>query len=83
VQNRGWAQQLYWNTGTLVGGDPLNNALMAIWGWLRGSFGVKPMLSQIVITNAPAPQMEGAQWTFAYLGQDRCFRIEGGAAVGC
>lgn len=35
-QNRGWAQQLYWNTGELVGGDPLNNALMAIWGWLRG-----------------------------------------------
>jgi hypothetical protein len=74
----------YWDSGVLVGGDPLNNALMAIWGWLRGGFGVKPTLTRgVVTTNDAAPQLEGATWTFAYLGKDFCVKIQGGVTVQC
>lgn len=83
AQNRAWAQQLYWNTGELVGGDPLNNALMALWGWLRGVFGVKPMLQGLVATNKPAAELEGARWTFAFLGYDYCVVIQTGVTREC
>ena len=83
AQNRGWAQQLYWNTGELVGADPLNNALMAVWGWLRAVFGVKPTLAGVVSTHAPAPEVEGGQWTFAFLGKNFCVQVLSGVAVEC
>jgi len=66
IENRGWAQQLYWNTNTLVGGDPLNDCLLALWGFLRGGFGVTPTLTQgLLFTNTPFQALDGARYTFS------------------
>ena len=83
VQNRAWAQQLYWRTGELVGADPLNNALLALYGALHGGFGIKRTLAGETVVNAPAPELEGSTWTSAYLGADRCLAVRGGKTVPC
>ena len=85
---RGWAQQLYWGTegrpNSLVGGDPLNTAALSIWGFLRGGFGIVPTLTRgLQALNAPASGMEGANWTFSYLGQDVCVAVARGKAAFC
>jgi hypothetical protein len=47
----------------LVGFDPLNNALLAVWGFLRTGFGVVPTATHgLVVVNGPATALEGAQW---------------------
>lgn len=69
--------------GALVGGDPLNNALMAVWGWTRGAFGVRPMLGGVTAPNAPAAAVEGGAWTFAYLGANYCVEVRDGVTVRC
>ncbi len=48
--------------GALIGGDPLNNVLLATWGWLRGGFGVKPTVrhgADAATTKKTAPQLKG------------------------
>lgn len=81
---RGWAQQLYWNKGVLVGSDPLNNALLSLWGLLRGGLGILTTLSQgLVRTTPPAPQLEGARYTFGYLGADVCVTVTNGSLLYC
>jgi hypothetical protein len=68
--NRGWAQQLYWDTGELVGFDPLNDSLLALWGLLRGGLGILPTLTDgVTVTNKASPQLEGARYEFSYLGK--------------
>lgn len=82
--NHGWAQQLYWDTNSLVGSDPLNNCLLSLWGFLRGGFGVTPTLTKgLKNTNIPFPEFEGAVYRFAYLGKDVCLRVQGGRTVLC
>ena len=82
--NRGWAQQAYFNTQALVGTDPLNDSLLAAWGFLHAGFGFKSTLSRgLVKTGAPAPQLEGATHTFGYLGADVCVTVVGGAVERC
>ena len=82
--NRGWAQQAYFNTQALVGTDPLNDSLLAAWGLLRGGLGLAPTLSKgLVATGAPAAQLEGAVYTFGYLGEDVCVKVEGGVLKTC
>ncbi len=46
--------QLYWSDGSLVGMDPLNNALLSLWGLTWGGFGVKPTLASGVAVSALA-----------------------------
>ena len=58
-------------------------ASQAIWGWLRGTFGVRPMLSGVAATNAPAAALEGATWTFAHLGANVCVEVRGGVTRRC
>ena len=75
---------MYWNTGKLVGGDPLNNALLAAWGLLRGALGIDVSLMdgrRSVL--APAPQLEGATYTFGLLGVDVCVQVARGTLVQC
>lgn len=84
AKNRGWAQQAYFNTGALVGTDPLNDSLLAAWGLLRGGLGFAPTLSRgLVATGAPAPQLEGAVYTFGYMGADVCLTVAGGVLKHC
>ena len=82
--NRGWAQQAYFNTQALVGTDPLNDSLLAAWGFLHAGFGFKSTLSHgLVKTGTPPPQLEGATHTFGFLGADVCVTVVGGAVERC
>lgn len=86
---RGWAQQLYWGVNgsadKLVGGDPLNTAVLSVWGFLRAAFGVAPTLTRgLRIVNAPAAAAaEGARWNTSFLGESVCLEVEGGRARFC
>lgn len=82
--NRGWAQQAYFNTQALVGTDPLNDSLLSAWGVLRAGMGYKGTLSGgLLRVGTPAPQMEGAQLTFGFMGQDVCIEVAGGVLQKC
>ena len=85
---RGWAQQLYWGTNgapdSLVGGDPLNTAVLPIWGFLRASFGIVPTLTKgLVVANEPAAKAEGAVWNTSYLGESVCLTVRSRRATFC
>lgn len=82
---RGWAQQLYWRgTDELVGFDPLNTALLSVWGFMRAVFGIAPTLSNgLMIINSPAKEMEGARWNMSYLGASVCLRVIQGTTSFC
>jgi hypothetical protein len=84
-ETRAWAQQLYWGpTNQLVGFDPLNTALVGVWGLFRAAFGVTPTLNDgIRVVNAPAASFEGARWNVSSLGQSVCVQVLGGKAVFC
>ena len=78
---RGWAQQLYWGVDgkpdTLVGSDPLNTAVLPIWGFLRASFGVAPSLARgLVVVNEPAQAAVGAVWNTSVLGDSVCLTVQ-------
>jgi len=78
---RGWAQQLYWGTqgkpDSLVGGDPLNTAVLPIWGFLRGVFGIAHTLTKgLVVVNEPAKNAIGAVWNTSYLGESVCLIVQ-------
>lgn len=84
VNNRAWAQQLYWADGTLVGFDPLNNALLALWGFLRACFGFTLSLAGgLTAVGTPAPQCEGALYTLSLLGEPTCVRVTAGQLQRC
>jgi hypothetical protein len=84
---RGWAQQLYWGTygadNTLVLGDPLNTALLSVWGLLRAGFGVVPTLGGLRSINPPATSFEGAVYNMTFFGAPVCVGVAGGMAVFC
>ena len=84
---RGWAQQLYWGThgadNRLVLGDPLNTALLSVWGLLRAGFGVVPTLGGLRSANAPAADFEGAQYNMTFMGRPVCIGVAGGRALFC
>ena len=83
-ETRGWAQQLYWGpTNSLVGGDPLNSALVIVWGFVRGCFGVSTSLAGIRRVGAPAAALEGARLNISVLGETCCIAVTGGATLFC
>ena len=83
-ETRGWAQQLYWGpTNSLVGGDPLNSALVIVWGFVRGCFGVATSLGGIHRVGAPAAALEGARLNISVLGETACITVAGGATRFC
>ena len=82
--NRGWAQQAYFSTQSLVGTDPLNDSLLSLYGLVHGGFGFKSTLTKgLVSTGKPAPQLEGASHTFGFKGVDTCVTVVGGALRYC
>ncbi len=64
--------------------DPLNNALLAAWGLLRGGLGMRLTLSEgLQRTTPPAPELEGAVYTFGFLGANVCVTVTQGVLVNC
>ena len=89
-KNRGWAQQLYWGSSTgkrkeeLVGFDPLNNSLIALWGFLQTVFGVRiSLLKGVEFVGKASREMEGGTWTFSHLGERVCVVVKGGKGGLC
>jgi hypothetical protein len=84
---RGWAQQLYWGThganNTLVLGDPLNTALLSVWGLLQAGFGVVPTRGGLRSANAPARDFEGAQYNMTFMGGPVCIEVADARTVFC
>ena len=84
---RGWAQQLYWGTrgagDTLVLGDPLNTALLSVWGLLQAGFGVVPTLGGLRAASAPASAFEGATYNMTFWGAAECLLVLSGATIFC
>ncbi len=77
---RGWAQQLYWGVNhepdRLVGSDPLNTAVLPIWGYLRAAFGVAHNLTVgLAVVNEPAASAVGAVWNTSVLGESVCLTV--------
>jgi len=84
VPYHAWAQQLYWDSGTLVGWDPLNNSLIVLWGMLKGGFGFSVSLTEgITFVNKPAKAFEGAVYNFSYLGSNYCLTVKNGVTQTC
>ena len=69
AHNRLWGAALKWDTGAIVS-EPLNNALLILWGFLRGCFGIRPTLTGLRLDGAVAAKLEGATHTFCHLGRD-------------
>ncbi|MBI5280819.1 MAG: hypothetical protein HY858_03985 [Candidatus Solibacter usitatus] len=77
ARNRLWAAALKWDTGKLVS-EPLNNALLILWGFLRGCFGVWPGLNGVRVAGKPPGALEGASYRFCHLGRDVRVGVRGG-----
>ena len=96
AKNRGWAQQLYWGSNEtgrgkraeqLVGTDPLNDSLVAMWGVLQAVFGVRLSLGRVSFADTgrhPLPEeLEGARWTFSWRGKPFCVKVSNGRSLAC
>ncbi len=77
ARNRFWAAALKWDTGELIS-EPLNNALLILWGFHHGCLGLRRSLAGLRATGSPAPQLEGAKHEFSFLGRDTAVQVRQG-----
>lgn len=80
ARNRLWAAALKWDTGALIS-EPLNNALLILWGFTRGCLGVRPSLTGLKLEGECPPALEGARHTFCHLGRDVTVTVRNGKPV--
>jgi len=80
ARNRLWGASLKWDDGTIVS-EPLNNALLILWGFSRGCFGIRQSLTSLRLDGAVAAKLEGATHTFCHLGRDVRIRVQDGKCV--
>lgn len=97
AKNRGWAQQLYWGSNEtgrgkrleqLVGTDPLNDSLVAMWGFLQAVFGVRLSLGRVSFADTTGSrrlpeELEGARWTFSWRGKPFCVKVTERRSMTC
>jgi len=73
ARNRLWGAALKWDTGELQS-EPLNNALLILWGLTRGCFGLQPSFDRLVshgeMVGSPPAKLIGARYTFGHLGKN-------------
>lgn len=69
ARNRLWAAGLKWDTGELIS-EPLNNALLILWGFVRGCLGVRRSLKGLILEGTTSARLEGARHTFCHFGRD-------------
>ncbi len=80
ARNRLWAAALQWKTGELIS-EPLNNALLILWGFVAGCLGVRRTLSGVQTATDYPDTLQGAQHAFSHLGKRVGVRIENGGAI--
>jgi len=85
VKTRAWAQgaMLWGSSPGLVGGDPLNNALVALWGFLTGAMGIDVALNQLQLKRRAPQEMEGVKYIFTHLGEDQCVTVHNAVPTWC
>lgn len=79
AKNRLWAAALKWDTGELIS-EPLNNALLILWGFARGCLGLRPSLAGLATAEGAARRVEGVRYTFCNLGRDVAVEVRQGRA---
>jgi hypothetical protein len=77
ARNRLWGCCVKWDTGELFS-EPLTEALLILWGFLRGCFGVWPTLGKLNVVGSPSHRMEGAEHTFCHLAKDVTVKVVNG-----
>eukprot|EP00035_Acanthoeca_spectabilis_P012788 m.232337 g.232337 ORF g.232337 m.232337 type:complete len:811 (-) comp15713_c0_seq4:140-2572(-) len=75
-QGNGWGPHESREQGQ--GSDVLMDQIVALWGFLRGAFGIEPTLAGLKVVHRPAAQLEGASWTFTHLGRQRTATVVNG-----
>lgn len=68
-KNQLWGGLLGWTKGVLYS-EPMNNALLILWGFFRAAFGINPMLNELQYKTNPFSALEGSSFQFAYLGKN-------------
>ena len=80
AKNRLWAAALKWDTGELIS-EPLNNALLILWGFHYGCLGLRPSFSGLKTIRSASPQLEGARAKLCSLGKDLNLAVKQGETV--
>ena len=79
--SRLWGQRYDWVAQQPLGLDVITDGLFVLYGGLFGALGVRPSLLQGLLTvSAPAAELEGASFTFSYLGKDATVTVKNGSA---
>lgn len=67
----------------LDGADVLTDSLILLWGFIRGAFGIHVSLLDGVVPlpRGPAPELEGANYTFVVHGKPVLLRVRGGKTL--
>ena len=80
ARNRLWGAALLWNTGELIS-EPLNNALLILWGFAYGCLGTRRTLQEVKTVGTCSHKLEGAKHTFCHLGKNVMVQIQQGRPV--
>jgi hypothetical protein len=80
ARNRLWAAGLQWNTSALIS-EPLNNALLILWGFVAGCLGIRRTLSGVQTASDCPSALQEARHSFSHLGKRVSVRIVNGGAI--
>ena len=69
ARNRLWGAALLWNTGELIS-EPLNNALLILWGFAYGCLGTRRTLQEVKTVGTCSHKLEGAKHTLLPFGEE-------------
>lgn len=76
-----WGQRYSWQDSTPKGYDVITDAMFALYGGLLGALNVRTSLfGGLTVLGPAAPQLEGANFTFALGGQDVTVTVKNGWA---
>jgi len=74
ARNRLWGAELLWNTDTVFS-EPLNSALLILWGFAYGCLGIRKSLTDVQAVGISTLQLEGATHTFRHSGKNVTVRV--------
>ena len=81
-RSRLWGQRFDWLLQQPLGMDVITDGLFVLYGGVFGSLGVRPsLLRGIEVVAPPAAALEGARFSFAFLGSDATLAVINGSVV--